>query len=155
MADDHALAHDELAVGAEHRVEDLDDFPVRALGVTQHGHIESGGAEAGDRAAALYDAAPPASRSARTPACSQAGVDEAGGPPGVLGAVADGVERRIVHRREPIIDDDAASDGQAGSAARAVEGRPPAVSTTRSVSSVNPLSRTSPASVTLTARAPV
>ncbi len=92
----------------------------------------------------LYDASPPASRSATTPACSQAG----GTKPVVRPACsaqspiawtrASSTERAGRRRRCR-----GARSGRRGGPARST-GRPPAVSTTRSVSSVKPLSSDQP-----------
>ena len=115
-ADDDAVADDELAVGADDRVGHLDDLALGALGVAEDGDVEVGGAEPGDAAAARVGDVVAGQVGGDQPGLLPGGRDEAGGAAVVLGAVADGVDARVVDGAQPVVDDDAAAHGQPGAA---------------------------------------
>ena len=140
--DDHAVADDELAVAAGDRVRHLDDLALGALRVAEHGDVEVGGAQPGDGAGAVVRGRPrrPGAGPA-APACSQAGgTKPVTWPPcwaqspiaWMCGSLVRSWSSTTTPRRT----------SSPARRASAVDGRPPAVSTTRSVSRVKPLSRT-------------
>ena len=109
---DDAVADDQLAVRPGDRVGHLDDLAVGPLGLAEHGDVQAGGTQPRD------DPRPGVRRVVAGQAVGQhLGLlpgrrHEAGGPPGVLGAVADRVDPPVGDRLEVPAVDDAAATGQ-------------------------------------------